>query len=158
MDPAPPPDRSPGLALFVALAWGAFVVAGDGFLSLLTGAEALALPDAGPVLVISAGFVAAVLLLVLLARVRAGATLLVAPAAGVVAYLAIVLVEAVGYALARGAAADAVLALLAAGTSSFTLLDTALAVVAGAVQVLVLRARSLGASRPRWPWEGRDEP
>ncbi|MDH2443892.1 DUF6121 family protein [Amnibacterium sp. CER49] len=158
MDQAPRPDRSPGLALFVALAWGAFVVAGDGFLSLLTGAEAVALPDAGPVLVITAGFVAAVLLLVLLARVRAGATLWVAPVAGVVVYVVVVVVEAVGYAMIRGAAADALLALLSAGTSAFTLLDAALAVVAGAVQVLVLRARSLGATRPRWPWEGRDEP
>ena len=77
-------------------------------------------------------------------------------AAGV-AYLGLVLAGAVAYGLAHGVAA----ALAFAGrtaTSVFTLAAVVLAALAGLAHLLVLRARTSGAGRPRWPWEDRFDP
>jgi hypothetical protein len=41
--------------------------------------------------------------------------------------------------------------------SPFQLTDVVLALVAGLIMLLVVRAQAAGARRPRWPWERDDD-
>jgi hypothetical protein len=156
--PARPPERAAGIAALVVLGWGAFVVAANGFISLYTGLEVVPLAGAGPLVAPVAVAVALLALLVLFARTRSSRTTWLPLYAGALAYLVMVLVGAFLYLIGHGSAAEGLLYLASAASSLFTIVDALLAVVAGLVFMLILRARAAGAHRPRWPWERDDEP
>jgi hypothetical protein len=148
-------DRAPAAALMLAALWGACVVAADGLLSLFLDVEAVPARGIGPLVVPAATIVALiVVVLVLLRGVPRDRAWPVPVAAAVGAYLALVLTGAVARAAETGPAAGLVYA-AAASTNVFTLVPTALAAVAGFALVLIARATSAGARRPRWPWERR---
>jgi hypothetical protein len=149
-------DRAPAAALMLAALWAACVVAADGLLSLLLDVEAVPARGIGP-LVVPAGTIVAliVLVLVLLRGVPRERAWPVPLAAAVGTYLSLVLVGAVARAVETGAAGAVVYA-TAASTSIFTLVPAALAALAGFALVLIARATSAGARRPRWPWERDD--
>jgi hypothetical protein len=157
-EPARPAERAAGIGALVALGWGALVVASNGFVSLYTGQEVVPLSGAGPLVAPVAIAVALLALLLLFARTRSSATTWLPLYAGAVAYLAIVLVGALVYLIGHGSAAEGLLYLASAAASTFTIVDAVLAVLAGLVFTLILRARAAGAHRPRWPWERDDEP
>jgi hypothetical protein len=149
-------DRAPAAALMLAAVWAACVVAMDGVLSLLLDVEAVPARGIGPLVVPAATIVAlVVVVLVLLHGVPRDRAWPVPVGAAGGAYLALLLAGAVARAAEAGPAAAVVYA-AAAATSLFTLLPAALAGVAGFVLVLVARATSAGAGRPRWPWERED--
>lgn len=140
----------------LAAVWAACVVGVDGVLSLLLDVEAVPAPGIGPLVVPAATIVALiVVVLVLLNGVPRERAWPVPVGAAVGAYLALVLAGAVARAVEAGPAA-AVVYVAASATNVFTLLPAALAGVAGFVLVLVARATSAGARRPRWPWERKD--
>lgn len=146
-------DRAPAAALMLAALWAACVVAADGLLSLFLDVEAVPARGIGPLVVPAATIVALiVVVLVLLRGVPRERAWPVPVSSAVGAYLALVLAGA----LARGAEAGPAAALVYAAASStnvFTLVPAALAAVAGLALVVVARATSAGAGRPRWPWE-----
>jgi hypothetical protein len=146
-------DRAPAAALMLAALWGACVVAGDGLLSLALDVEAVPARGIGPLVVPAATIVAlVVLVLVLLRGVPRDRAWPVPVAAAVGAYLALLVAGSVARAVEAGPAAAVVYA-AAASTNLFTLAPAALAAVAGFALVVVARATSAGAPRPRWPWE-----
>jgi hypothetical protein len=155
--PEPAPDGRRLTAVLVALGWGAAVVAANGFVSLLTGLEVNPLRDAGPLVVPVAVTAALAVLLVRLLRVhdRTGWLPL---ECGVLVYLVQLVVGAVVYALLRASIADGLLWVATEAASPFQIADAALALLAGLIMLLVLRAQAAGAERPRWPWERNDDP
>jgi zinc transporter ZupT len=68
------------------------------------------------------------------------------------------LVGALGYLIVRASPTDGLLWIATEAASPFQIADALLAVVAGLIMLLVLRAQAAGAHRPRWPWERDDEP
>src|SRR4051812_24096826 len=155
--PAVPPDGRRITAVLVALGWGAVVVAANGLLSLATGLEPDPLKNAGPLVVPVAVVAALIALLVRLLRAR-DRTAWLPLECGVLVYLVLVIVGSIVYWLVRGQLADALLWLATAAASPFTIMDALLAVLAGLIMLLVLRAQAAGAGRPRWPWERNDDP
>jgi hypothetical protein len=140
----------------LAALWAACVVAADGLLSLALDVEAVPAHGIGPLVVPAATIVALlVVVAVLLRGVPRERAWPVPLAAAVGAYLALILIGAVGRAVEAGPAAALVYA-AAASTNVFTLVPAALAAVAGFALVLIARATSAGAGRPRWPWERDD--
>jgi hypothetical protein len=154
-EPAPTPDGRRLTAVLVALGWGAAVVAANGFLSLLTGLEVDPLANAGPLVVPAAVVVALALLLVRLLRAR-DRTAWLPLECGALVYLVQLAVGAIVYLLLRGSPADGVLWVATQAANPFQLADAVLAVLAGLIMLLVLRAQAAGAQRPRWPWERDD--
>jgi hypothetical protein len=140
----------------LAAVWAACVVAVDGVLSLLLDVEAVPARGIGP-LVVPAATIAALMVvtLVLLHGVPRERAWPVPVGAAVGAYLALLIAGALARAVEAGPAAAVVYA-AASATNLFTLIPAALAGVAGFVLVLVTRATSAGATRPRWPWERDD--
>jgi hypothetical protein len=153
---APTPDGRRLTAVLVALGWGAAVVAANGLVSLFTGLEVDPLRNAGPLVVPAAVVAALVALLVRLLRAhdRSGWLPL---ECGVLVYLVQLAVGALVYLLIRGSLADGVLWIATQAASPFQLTDVGLALVAGLIMLLVVRAQAAGARRPRWPWERDDE-
>jgi len=147
----------PVAVVFATIGFIALGICGLGLLSLLLDAEVIATPGLGQLpgvvgfgLATVAVFVA---LWVVLHRARPSytAALLVASAA-LLAYLLGMLAGAV---LVGGDAARAVAAAGGFLTSWFAFVLAAAAFVAGWAGVALVRTR---AGRPRWPWEGDDEP
>ena len=155
-EPAPRPDGRRLTAVLVALGWGAAVVAANGFVSLLADLEVDPLADAGPLVVPIAVLVALVALLVRLLRVQ-DRTAWLPLECGVLVYLVQLLVGALVYLVVRGSPADGLLWIATQAASPFQITDAALALVAGLIMLLVLRAQAAGARRPRWPWERDDD-
>ncbi len=140
------------------MAWFAFVVAADGTLSLVLDVEVVDVPGAGPLVGPIAVAGAALALFGMLGpagRRRAG---VVGVESAVVVAFAMVAIGAIGYAVVRGSAPDALLYAARASTSVFTLAAALLAFVAGVICATLVGAREAGARRPRWPWERDDEP
>jgi uncharacterized protein DUF6121 len=153
---APRPDGRRLTAVLVALGWGAAVVAANGFVSLLTDLEVDPLTNAGPLVIPAAVAVALVALLVRLLRVQ-DRTAWLPLECGLLVYLVQLLVGALVYLAVRGSPADALLWVATQAASPFQIADAALALVAGLIMLLVLRAQAAGAGRPRWPWERDDD-
>jgi hypothetical protein len=146
------------LAAFSAALDLALVVAAFGFVSLLTDAEVIPSAAAGPLVgPLAIGASVAVLLLHLARALRTPERML-APTllAGLYTWLAAVVVADVGYAFATGAVLGSLIFGLSFGVGPFGLLIPACAMVVTVIALLVARAQSEGARRPRWPWE-RDE-
>jgi hypothetical protein len=142
--------------VFVGLGWIATVVAANGLVSLGSGLEVVPVGGAGPLAEPVGVVVAALGVAVRCARSRPRSALLPLETA-LIAALALIVVPAV-VALTTGGVGTALLTLGRSATSVFTLTDAALAALAGFVVLLVVRARSAGAGRPRWPWEDDDQP
>lgn len=147
------------VAAFAAALDLAAVVCAWGFVSLLTDAEVIAAPDAGRLVGPAAVGASVGAVLLTLARTlqrpeRQWPSVLF-PA--VWSWVALVLVAAVGYALATGTALAALIFGVGLGIGWFGLLVPALAAVIGSLAALVARGRSGGMERPRWPWERDDE-
>lgn len=147
------------VAAFAAALDLAAVVCVWGFVSLLTDAEVIAAPDAGRLVGPAAVGASVGAVLLTLARTlqrpeRQWPSVLF-PA--VWSWVALVLVAAVGYALATGTALAALIFGVGLGIGWFGLLVPALAAVIGSLAALVARGRSGGMERPRWPWERDDE-
>jgi hypothetical protein len=151
------PDGRRLTAVLVALGWGAAVVAANGFVSLFTGLEVDPLRNAGPLVVPVAVVAALVALLVRLLRGHDRSGWLPIECAAIV-YLVQLAVGALVYLLIRGSIADGVLWVATQAASPFQITDVVLALVAGLIMLLVVRAQAAGARRPRWPWERDDEP
>lgn len=149
---APAPDGQRLNAVLVALGWGAAVVAANGFVSLFTGLEVDPLPNAGPLVVPVAVVVALVALALRLARGddRTGWLPL---ECGALVYLVQLAAGALTYLMVRGSPVDGVLWVATQAASPFQLTDTALALVAGLIMLLVVRAQAARARRPRPPWD-----
>ncbi|MFD1721170.1 hypothetical protein [Amnibacterium endophyticum] len=131
------------------------MIAANGFISLFTGAEVLPVPQAGPLALPVGVALAAVLLAVRAARATASSVLLPLELL-LIGYL-VPVVGAALVALLSGPEG----ALLTAGRlaiSWFSVAAAVLAAIEGLVVLLLVRAADAGADRPRWPWEGRDEP
>lgn len=156
-EPAAQPDGRKLTAVLVTLGWGAAVVAANGLLSLATGLEPDPLRNAGPLVVPVAVVAALVALLIRLLRAR-DRTAWLPLECGALVYLVMVIVGSIAYLVVRGQPADGVLWLATAAASPFTIVDALLAVLAGLIMLLVLRAQAAGAERPRWPWERNDDP
>lgn len=145
-------------AALTAAAYLALVVCAYGFVSLLTDAEVIASPDAGPLVGPAIVAAAVVALLLHLGRAlrrpqrMAGPVLL----AALWTWLAAVVVAVVGYSLATGTALESLLFGLGFGVGWFGLLIPALAALVTPFAVLIARGQQGGVARPRWPWE-RDE-
>ncbi|GAA2751398.1 hypothetical protein [Amnibacterium kyonggiense] len=127
------------------------MVAANGFVSLATDADVIAVPGAGPLaepvgVAVTAGAIG-----LRIARATGRSVLLPVETALLSAVL-LILVPAL-VALAAGGAGAAFLVLGEASTSLFTLADALLAAVAGLIALLIVRARAAGAGTPRWPWE-----
>lgn len=155
-DPHPPVRPSAALA-FATAGFAALLIAGLGMTSLLMDAEVIGVEGLGAVPG-AAGFTGAVALFaaVVWAAVRAarpsyGSAAVAAPAA-LIGYVGGVWLGAVltGVDVARASAAAGGFA-----TSAFALVLLLVAFAAGWVGVALVRTR---AQRPRWPWEGEDEP
>lgn len=147
------------VAAFAAALDLAAVVCAWGFVSLLTDAEVIAAPDAGRLVGPAAVGASVGAVLLTLARTlqrpeRLWPSVLF-PA--IWSWVALVLVAAVGYALATGTALAALIFGVGLGIGWFGLLVPALAAVIGSLAALVARGRSGGMERPRWPWERDDE-
>lgn len=147
------------VAAFAAALDLAAVVCAWGFVSLLTDAEVIAAPDAGRLVGPAAVGASVGAVLLTLARTlqrpeRLWPSVLF-PA--IWSWVALVLVAAVGYALATGTALAALTFGVGLGIGWFGLLVPALAAVIGSLAALVARGRSGGMERPRWPWERDDE-
>jgi hypothetical protein len=153
---APTPDGRRLTAVLVALGWGAAVVAADGLVSLFTGLEVDPLRNAGPLVIPAAVLAALVALLVRLLRGEDRSGWLPIECA-VLVYLVQLVVGALVYLLIRGSLADGVLWIATQAASPFQLTDVVLALVAGLIMLLVVRAQAAGARRPRWPWERDDD-
>lgn len=137
----------------------AAVVCVWGFVSLLTDAEVIAAPDAGRLVGPAAVGASVGAVLLTLARTlqrpeRQWPSVLF-PA--IWSWVALVLVAAVGYAVATGTVLAALIFGVGLGIGWFGLLVPALAAVIGSLAALVARGRSSGMERPRWPWERDDE-
>ena len=154
-------DSRPGVSAPVALAFGtigffALLVAGFGMLSLLSGAEVVAVPGLGPLpgaVAVAFAVIAFVLAVWTVVRRPApgyGGVVLVVVAT-FLAYLAGLLVGAMlgGVDLARAVAAAGAFA-----TSWFAVVLASTALIAGWTAVALVRTR---AGRPRWPWEDRSD-
>jgi len=138
--------------LFVAL-----MVAGLGLVSLATGRDVIPVPDfgdlVGTVAAILAAVAFAVVLWMLLRRPRP--SLWGAVGTGLAAFLVYLVTVWLGGAVHTS---DIVLAASVAGglvTGGFALVVAGAGLVAGWGGILLMRARG---GRPRWPWEGHDEP
>jgi hypothetical protein len=147
------------VAAFAAALDLAAIVCAWGFVSLLTDAEVIAAPDAGRLVGPAAVGASVGAVLLTLARTlrrpeRQWPSVLF-PA--VWSWVALVLVAAVGYALATGTVLAALIFGVGLGIGWFGLLVPALAAVIGSLAALVARGRSGGMERPRWPWERDDE-
>jgi hypothetical protein len=156
-EPTPRPDGRRLPAVLVTLGWGAAVVAANGFVSLFTGLEVDPLRNAGPLVVPVAVLIALVALLVRLLRVQ-DRTAWLPLECGALVYLVQLLVGALVYLAVRASPTDGLLWLATQAASPFQITDAVLALVAGLIMLLVLRAQAAGAHRPRWPWEHDDEP
>lgn len=139
--------------MLAVAAWVAAVVAANGFVSLLTGAEVLPVVEAGPLAVPVGVALAAAAMAVRAARATAASVLL--PVELLLIATALTLTGAALVALFSGIG-PALLTLGALATSPFLLADAVLAGVTGIVVLLLVRAADAGAGRPRWPWEGDD--
>ncbi|KRC60807.1 hypothetical protein ASE14_07495 [Agromyces sp. Root81] len=138
----------------------ALVVCAFGFVSLLTGVEVIVDPEAG-LFVAPAAIGASVIAVLLTLAVTLRRPDRIWPSvilSAVWAWIALVVVSVIGYALASEASSllAALLFGLGFGIGWFGLLVPALAAVTAAFAVLVARGRDSGMERPRWPWE-RDE-
>ena len=133
--------------------WVAAVVAANGFVSLLTGAEVLPVVEAGPLAVPVGVALAAAAMALCAARATAASVLL--PVELLLLGYAVPLVGAALVAAFSGIG-PALRTLGALATSPFLLAEAVLAAVAGIVVLLLVRAADAGAGRPRWPWEGDD--
>jgi hypothetical protein len=147
------------VAAFAAALDLAAVVCAWGFVSLLTDAEVIAAPDAGRLVGPAAVGASVGAVLLTLARTlrrpeRQWPSVLF-PA--IWSWVALVLVAAVGYAVATGTVLAALIFGVGLGIGWFGLLVPALAAVIGSLAALVARGRSGGMERPRWPWERDDE-
>lgn len=147
------------VAAFAAALDLAAVVCAWGFVSLLTDAEVIAAPDAGRLVGPAAVGASVGAVLLTLARTlqrpeRQWPSVLF-PA--IWSWVALVLVAAVGYAVATGTVLAALIFGVGLGIGWFGLLVPALAAVIGSLAALVARGRSSGMERPRWPWERDDE-
>ena len=147
------------VAAFAAALDLAAVVCAWGFVSLLTDAEVIAAPDAGRLVGPAAVGASVGAVLLTLARTlrhpeRQWPSVLF-PA--IWSWIALVVVAAVGYAMATGTVLAALIFGLGLGIGWFGLLIPALAAVVGSLAALVARGRSSGMERPRWPWERDDE-
>lgn len=141
--------------MLATAAWVAAVIALNGFISLLTGAEVLPVPAAGPLALPVGVAAAAVLIAVRAARSTASSVLL--PVETLLIGYLVPVVGAALVALLSGPEA-ALLTAARLAVSWFAVGDALLAAVAGLVVLLLTRAAGAGASRPRWPWEDRDDP
>lgn len=154
-------DARPSVTPPVALAFGtigffALLIAGFGMLSLLTGAEVVAVPGLGPLPgAFAVAFAVIAFVLATWAVVRRpepgyGGVVLVVVAT-FLAYLLGLLVGAMfgGIDLARALAAAGAFA-----TSWFAVVLASTALIAGWTAVALVRTR---AGRPRWPWEDRSD-
>ena len=139
--------------MLATAAWAAAVVAANGFVSLLTGAEVLPVVEAGPLAVPVGIALAGVLIAVRAARATAASVLL--PVELLLLGWVVPLAGAALVALLSGVG-PALLTLAGLATSPFLLADSVLAAVAGIVVLLLVRAADAGAGRPRWPWERDD--
>lgn len=126
-------------------------MAANGFVSLGTDTDVIAVPGAGPLAEPVGVAVAAVVMMLRIARSTARSVLLPVETALLVAVLVIAVPALV--ALIVGGAGAAFLVLGEASTSPYTLADALLAAAAGLIALLVVRAKAAGAGRPRWPWE-----
>lgn len=147
------------VAAFAAALDLAAVVCAWGFVSLLTDAEVIAAPDAGRLVGPAAVGASVGAVLLTLARTlrhpeRQWPSVLF-PA--IWSWIALVVVAAVGYAMATGTVLAALIFGVGLGIGWFGLLIPALAAVVGSLAALVARGRSSGMERPRWPWERDDE-
>ena len=136
------PDRreSPLIAILAALAYPAFVVALWGITSLVLDREVIDYPDAGPLLGPLVVVVGAVVTAGGLWRSWRGArSPLLAPASGLIAYLAMVVAAGLGY-LAGGTRAAAGLEVLAHFALSPFIVGAA--VISGVTVLLVQLAQS----------------
>lgn len=136
------------------MAWVAAVVAGNGFVSLITALEVVPVGEAGPLAEPIGLLLAAVFIAVRASRSTATSALLpvecllggyLLPLAGA----AVVTLLAAGPPAALRLAASLAL-------SPFAVVAAVLAGVTGLVVLLLVRARDAGAGRPRWPWERDD--
>lgn len=150
--PTSAPDARIGAstAVLAAVAWIASVVAANGFLSLGTGLEVVSVAGAGP-LAEPVGVVLAAVLIALRGAFSTARSALLPVEHLLVAAVCLIVVPALVAAL--NGAGTAFLALGAAATSPFTIIDAVLAAAAGLVVLLLARAKAAGAGRPRWPWE-----
>lgn len=147
------------VAAFAAALDLAAVVCAWGFVSLLTDAEVVTAPDAGRLVGPAAVGASVGAVLLTLARTlrrpeRQWASVLF-PALW--SWVALVVVAAIGYAMATGTVLAALIFGVGLGIGWFGLLIPALAAVVGSLAALVARGRSSGMERPRWPWERDDE-
>lgn len=147
------------VAAFAAALDLAAVVCAWGFVSLLTDAEVIAAPDAGRLVGPAAVGASVGAVLLTLARTlrrpeRQWASVLF-PALW--SWVALVVVAAIGYAVATGTVLAALIFGVGLGIGWFGLLIPAVAAVVGSLAALVARGRSSGMERPRWPWERDDE-
>lgn len=147
------------VAAFAAALDLAAVVCAWGFVSLLTDAEVVAVPEAGRLVGPAAAGASVVAVLFTLAHTlrrpdRQWPSMLFS---ALWSWLALIVVATVGYAIATGTLLAAVLFGLGLGVTWFGLLVPALAAVVASFAVLVARGRSSGMQRPLWPWERDDE-
>ena len=152
--PARGADRAVGTGLLVAIAWVASVVAANGLLSLLLNVEVIPEAGAGPLvgpLAVLAAFL--VLIALLSRRVPPRPSLLLPLECLLLVPLTLVLIGTIGYGMARGTPAAALIFASRSITSIFTLAAALLAGAAGLVFVVLVGAARAGAQRPRWPWE-----
>ncbi len=131
------------------------MIAGNGFVSLLTGLEVVPVTAAGPLAEPIGVAVAGVLIAVRAARTPTTARLLPVECL-LIAYLGVVLVPSLVTLVGGGGAAMVLLARTATGP--FAIVDALLAAVLGLILTALARARDAGAGRPRWPWEEDGDP
>lgn len=152
----PSPAVAPPVAVaFAVIGFFALLVGGFGMLSLLSGAEVLAVAGLGPVPGVLA-VVAAVLVFALGAwlSVRRRAGYASVPVVAIATFLAYLAGIVVGGLVAGVDAARTVAAAGSFATSWFAAVLGAAALVGGWAAVALVRTR---ASRPRWPWERDDD-
>ncbi len=149
---------SPPVAVaFAAVGFFALLIAGFGMLSLLSGAEVIAVPGLGPlpgaIATVAATVVFAVTTWIAVRRRHPsyGAVVVIV----IATFLAYLAGLAVGAVFAATDAARTAAAIGAFATSWFALVLAAAALVAGWAGIALVRTR---AGRPRWPWEQDDRP
>lgn len=152
----PRPAVAPPVAVaFAVVGFFALLIGGFGMLSLLSGAEVLAVAGLGPV----PGILAVVCAVLVFAAgawfsVRRRATYRSVPAVVIATFLAYLAGIAAGGVLAGLDPARTLAAVGGFATSWFAVVLAAAALVCGWAAVALVRTR---AGRPRWPWERGDD-
>jgi Family of unknown function (DUF6121) len=148
------------VAGFSAALYLALVVCAFGFVSLLTDVEVIADPAAGLLVGPAAvGASVAAFLLYLGHSLRRPDRLLTPTLlAALWTWLAAVVVATIAYAIATGTVLASLIFGLSFGVGPFGLIIPASAAIVASLALLVARAESGGAHRPRWPWERPGEP